>query len=330
MSFSVGIAGLPNAGKSTLFHAITKNQVEIADYPFTTVDPNVGVVNAPDPRLKKISAIIKPEKTTETIIEFVDIAGLVENAHKGEGLGNQFLAQIRECDAIIEVVRVFPSPSGEKADPERDIKTMDTELIMKDIETIDRAIDKVEKESPEKLNSLKKIKGSLLERKDAELTEEEKEEIKEYQLLTLKPKLYLFNVKEEGFTPPEKNSFVIDAKTEEDLTDLTEQETKELGIASKLDQLISVCYTILDLITFYTIAGFKESRALTLKKGASVFEAAGQLHSDFQESFIRAEILKYDDLVKTGSWTKAKEAGLVKTVGKDNIVEDGDIIEFKI
>ncbi len=327
---------MPNAGKSTLFQAITKNQVEIANYPFTTVDPNVGVVKVPDSRLKKIASLVNPEKTTETVIEFVDIAGLVENAHKGEGLGNQFLAQIRECDAIIEVVRAFPSPTGEKANPERDIKILDTELIMKDIETTDRAIDKLEKEAKsdknlaEKLKILKEIKEGLLEQKSLNLQEEEKEKIKEYQLLTLKPKLYLFNIREEGFNPPKENSLVIDAKTEEELADLTEKEAKELGVVSKLDRLISFCYTILDLITFYTIAGSKEARALTLKKGSSVFEAAGCLHSDFQENFVRAEVLEYKNLAEAGSWPKAKEAGLVKTVGKDHIVEDGDIIEFKI
>lgn len=327
MSFSVGIVGLPNAGKSTLFHAITKKQVEIADYPFTTVDPNVGVVNVPDPRLEKISSLINPEKTTETIIEFVDIAGLVENAHKGEGLGNQFLAQIRECDAIIEVVRVFNS--SEKPDPDKDVKTINTELLMKDLETAEKAIEKNEEEE----GLLNKIKEGLEKQKkikDMELTEEEKEKIKEYQFLTSKPKLYLFNFKEQGHAPSQDNAFLIDAKTEEELADLSEEEKKELGVSSKLDQLISVCYTILDLITFYTITGGKEARAWTLKKGSSVFEAAGQVHSDFQDNFIKADLLKYEGLISTGSWNKAKEAGLVKTTGKEHIVEDGDIIEFKI
>ncbi len=327
---------MPNAGKSTLFHAITKNQVEIADYPFTTVDPNVGTVNVPDFRLKKIASFVSPEKTTETIIEFIDIAGLIENAHKGEGLGNQFLAQIRECDAVMKVIRAFPSPNGEPANPEQDIKILEKELIMKDVETANKAIEKIEKEAKsdkvlaEKLAILQKIKEGLQRKGGAELGKEEKEKIKEYQLLTLKPNLCLFNAKEEGFSPLTEESFVIDAKTEEELADLSEQEREELGVASRLDQLISFCYTILDLITFYTVAGSKEARALTLKRGASVFEAAGQLHSDFQENFIRAEILKYEDLAKTGSWLKAKEAGLIKTVGKDHIVEDGNIIEFKI
>lgn len=288
MSFSVGIIGLPNTGKSTLFKALTKKKVDIAAYPFTTIDPNVGVVAVPDERLKKIAQIIKPEKTIETVIEFVDIAGLVEGAHKGEGMGNQFLSYIRPCDAVVEVIRGFKtSDITEEISPKRDIEIIENELLMKDQETDDN-------------------------------------------VLASKPKVYVFNIQEGAGVPEIPNSLTIDLKLEEEASELSESEAEELKIKSKLDQLILACYNILDLITFFTITGGKETRAWTLKKGCNAFEAADKVHSDFKERFIRAEIIPWQKLVETGSWTKAKELGQIKTVGKEYIVQNGDIIEFKI
>ena len=277
MSFSVGIIGLPNTGKSTLFKALTKKQVAIADYPFTTIEPNVGTVAVPDERLEKIAQIVKPEKVTKTVIEFIDIAGLVKGAHKGEGLGNQFLSYIRPCDGVIEVVRCFDKNNN----PEEDIKIIDNELKMKDQELNDNV-----------LNS--------------------------------KPKIYLFNVKADRDSVSaswQRPGLCINLKDEADMTDLSEVETKELGIKSQLDQLILACYNILDLITFYTIAGGKEARAWTLKKDSSILEAATKVHTDFAEKFIKAKVITWQEFLKSGSW---------KIVGKEYIVRDGDIIEFKI
>ncbi|RLC34896.1 MAG: redox-regulated ATPase YchF [Candidatus Nealsonbacteria bacterium] len=289
MSFSVGIVGLPNVGKSTLFKALTKRQVDIADYPFTTIDPNVGVIQVPDERLKKIAETVKPEKVTPTVIEFVDIAGLVKNAHRGEGLGNQFLAQIRNCDAILEVVKVF----GENPTPEEDIETIKIELEMKDLES-----------------------------KSTVRTQEEK------NLLSQKPIIYLYNTSNGEIT---KNGIVnLNLKLEEEISELSEREKKELGVQSQLDKLILACYNILDLITFYTITGGKETRAWTLKKGSKAPQAGGKVHSDFEEKFIRAEVIPWKSLIEAGSWPKAREKGWIKTVGKDYVMQDGDVIEFKI
>lgn len=282
MSFSVGIIGLPNVGKSTLFKALTKKKVDIADYPFTTIDPNVGIVTVPDERLKQVASIVRPEKTIETVIEFIDIAGLVKGAHKGEGMGNQFLSHIRPCDAVIEVVKAFGD-----SDPEQDIETIKNELSMKDQEVNDN-------------------------------------------VLTSKPKIYLFNIKEKISLPEIPNSFTIDLRTEEQASDLSPEEMKELGIQSKIDQIILICYNILDLITFFTIKGKKEARAWTLKKGSNIIEAAGKVHSDFAENFIKAEVTPWQELVEANSWLRAKELGKIKTAGKEYIVEDGDVIEFKL
>jgi len=303
MSFSVGIVGLPNVGKSTLFKALTKKNVEIADYPFTTIEPNIGTIAVPDERLEKIKKILKPEKALPTTIKVVDIAGLIKGAHQGEGLGNQFLAQIRNCDAIIEVVKCF----GENPQPEKDIETIREELKMKDLQ------------SKEKEN-----------------------------LLSKKPVIYLFNVNEKNhFSPPsdeffktlfEKEEFqpkkikkiIIDVKFEQELSELSEKEKEELQINSSLDQLIKDCYNILDLVTFYTIKGGKEVRAWTVPQHTTVDIAGGKVHSDFREKFIKAEVLKWEKFIEAGSWSKAKEKGWVNVVGRDYLVEDGDIIEFKI
>jgi len=286
MSFSVGIIGLPNVGKSTLFKALTRKQVDIADYPFTTIHPNVGVVPVPDNKLQAVAEIIRPEKVTPTIIEFVDIAGLIKNAHKGEGLGNQFLAQIRNCEAICEVVRVF----GENPAPEDDMETIRIELEMKDLES-------KEKES----------------------------------LLSKKPKIYLFNSSQEAdLRSLASPGLTMDLKMEEEISQLSEQEKQELGVKSQLDKLILACYNVLELITFYTTTGGKEVRAWTLKEGSKAPEAGGRVHSDFEDKFIKAEVINWQKLIRAGSWQKARELGWLQTTGKDYVVQDGDVIEFKI
>lgn len=284
MSFSVGIIGLPNTGKSTLFKALTKKQVDIADYPFTTIEPNVGIVPVPDLRLEKIADIVKPEKVTPTIIKFIDIAGLVENAHKGEGMGNQFLSHIRPCDAVIQVVRCFDQNNN----PKENIEIINNELKMKDQELEDN-------------------------------------------VLSSKPKIYLFNIKEDNISLPEiKNSLAIDLKTESEINDLSPEEIEELKIQSKLDELILACYNILNLITFFTTTGGKEVRAWTIKKGSDVIAAAAKVHTDFAEKLIKADVLDCQELIKLGSWNKARELGKIKLAGKEYIVQDGDILEFKI
>lgn len=343
MSFSVGIIGLPNVGKSTLFKALTKKEVDIAAYPFTTIHPNIGIISVPDQRLKKIAEIIKPEKVTPTSIEFVDIAGLVKGAHKGEGLGNQFLAHIRNCNALLEIVRAFENPNVEHVegsiDPKRDMETIKTELLMKDLETLENLLAKLEKDKKgdkkqqEDLIFFTKVKEAIAqgkEIKDLGLNDEEKEKLKEFQLLTEKPIIYVFNRGNQQEVKENLTGIPLDLKIEEEISELSESEIKELGLKCQLDQLILNCYNILDLITFYTVAGGKETRAWTIKKGSKVPEAGGRIHSDFEEKFIRAEVIDWKKLVEAGSWPKARELGLLKTVGKDYVVEDGDVIEFKI
>jgi len=344
MSFSVGIVGLPNVGKSTLFKALTKKTVDIANYPFTTINPNIGVVAVPDLRLEKIAEIIKPERVTPTIIEFFDIAGLVKGAHKGEGLGNQFLAQIRNCDMILEIVRSFKSDKVEHVDkdinPERDIETIRTELLMKDLEALEKLLSQLEKDTKggdkkmirklELFGLIKETvsKGNLIS--DIKLTDEDKVELKEFQFLTEKPTVCVLNIDDHEDGEKKLPAIQINLKTEEEISDLSDSEAKELGLNSQLDQIILSCYNILDLITFYTIKGGEETRAWTIKKGTQAPEAGNVVHSDFKEKFIRAEVVPWQKLAEAGSWSKARELGWLKTVGREYVVQDGDVIEFKI
>ena len=346
MSFSVGIVGLPNVGKSTLFKALTKNKVDIAAYPFTTIHPNYGLATVPDERLEKIAQIIKPEKVTPTIIEFVDIAGLVKGAHKGEGLGNQFLAHIRNCDAILEVIRVFENPEVENVlgeiNPEKEIEIVKVELLMKDLETLENLIPKVQEDTKKdkkvfkKLEFLKKIKTAVSQGKlisEIDLIEEEKLEIKEYQFLTQKPIFYVLNINNVtrlNLATLKAKFLSMNLKEEEEISELSESEMEELKLKSQLDQLILGCYNVLSLITFFTIAGGKETRAWTVKRQTLTPQAGAKVHSDFEEKFIRAEVIPWQKLVEAKSWVKARELGWLRTVGKDYLVADGDIIEFKI
>lgn len=341
MSFSVGIVGLPNVGKSTLFKALTKKEVKIAPRPFTTIHPNIGQVFVPDQRLSKLANAIKPEKITPTTIRFVDIAGLVKGAHKGEGLGNQFLAHIRNCDAVLEVVRVFREPKVENVlgeiNPEREIEILKVELLMKDLETLTNIISKLEKKRDrtvlEKIAFLKKIKEAVSSGKtisEVALAKEEKAEIQDYQLLTAKPVIYLLNTNRSSPLSLKIKHLEMNLKDEEEMSELSEKEKEELKLKSTLDALITACYNILDLITFFTVTGGEETRAWTITQSSKAFEAAGKVHSDFEKRFIKAEVIPWDKLVKAGSWSKARQGGLLRTVGKDYIVLDGDVIEFKI
>jgi len=350
MSFSIGIIGLPNVGKSTLFKILTKKKVEIASYPFTTLHPNYGIATIPDERLKQITELIKPEKITPATIEFIDIAGLIKGAHKGEGLGNQFLAQIRNCDAILEVIRCFEDERVEnllgEINPEKEIEIIKTELLMKDLEILERVLIKIEKEIKKDKKLIKKF--DLLKRIKEEVSQgkliseinfsnnEEKSIIKEYQFLTQKPIFYLLNIdnKNDLIKTFPMEILKINLKEEEEISELLELEKEKLDILSpyrqQFDNLILACYNILDLIIFYTITGGKEIRAWILKKGSKASKAGGIVHSDFEKKFIRAEVIPWNLLIEYSSWIKAREFGKIKIIGKDYIVNDGDVIEFKI
>lgn len=359
MGFSCGIVGLPNSGKSTIFNAMTSLCVAAQPYPFCTIEPNVGIVPVPDARLTNLAAILKPEKVTPTSIEFIDIAGLIKDAHKGEGLGNRFLGHVRNVDAIAHIVRCFQAGSVPHVyadiDPVRDIEIVETELVISDLEIVEdqlKKIERVAKVSKEKHGEEQEVllkirtfleKGEFVD--SVTFSEEQKGFLRSFNLITTKPLFYVANVDETGLNEPSderlealagrkgRKVVAVCGKLEEELATLSDEERtsymelyemKELGI----EKVIRVGYEILGLITFYTIVG-KEMRAWTIPAGTTAFEAAGKIHTDMQRGFIRAEALSYDDFVMCGSEHAAREKGLIHVEGKEYIVKDGDILHIR-
>ena len=363
MALTAGIVGLPNVGKSTLFNAITKAGAEAANYPFCTIDPNVGIVEVPDERLDKLTELVEPKKTIPTAFEFTDIAGIVKGASKGEGLGNKFLSHIREVDAICQVVRCFADDNvthvSGNVDPISDIEVINLELILADMESIERRITRAaklvkqkDKEAVAEQPVLEKLREAFEAGKLArsiDFTEDELRIAKGLNLLTLKPMLYVANVSEDEIADADNNPYVqevrkyaaednsdvivVCAKIEEEMAELEDEEKEmfleELGIKeSGLDQLIKASYNLLGLATYFT-AGVQEVRAWTFKKGMKAPQCAGIIHSDFERGFIRAETVAYEDLVEAGSMAAAKEAGKVRQEGKEYLVKDGDVMLFR-
>ncbi|MBN1688988.1 MAG: redox-regulated ATPase YchF [Candidatus Omnitrophica bacterium] len=361
MGLHCGIVGLPNVGKSTIFNTLSNAKAQASNYPFCTIDPNKGIVQVPDPRLEALSKIYQPEKTTPTAVEFYDIAGLVKGASEGEGLGNQFLGHIKEVEAILHVVRCFEDPNivhvAGKIDPIADIEVVDTELCLKDLETINGRISRTErlaqsgdKEAREMMGLYERVKAALeggIPLRRIPFAEEEKLKIRDLCFLTLKPVLYCANVSEdqlpEGGPHVEKvrkiaaedgsETVVISGKVEAEIMDLSEAERIEFLQALNLKEpglysLIRAAYHLLDLITFFT-AGEKEVRAWTVRRGTKAPQAAGEIHSDFERGFIRAETMKANDLIELGSALAVKEKGLLRIEGKDYVVQDGDVMLFR-
>ena len=360
----LGIVGLPNVGKSTLFNSLTKAGADVANYPFCTIDPNVGIVPVPDERIQKLGAMYHSKKITPAVVEFVDIAGLVKGASKGEGLGNQFLANIRECDAIVHVVRCFEDPNVTHVDgsvnPLRDIETINLELILADLEVLERRISKVaktarmDKEAAKELDYLKRVKAHLENgesvRTMPEPDEEEQKFLRDFSLLTAKPVIYACNVGEDDIADDGASNdgvnkvreyaaaagsevFALCAKMEAEISELDDEEKQifleDLGLAeSGLDKLIRAGYRTLGLMSFLT-AGEDETRAWTIRIGTRAPQAAGKIHTDFERGFIRAEVVNWEVLLREGSLSAARDKGLVGLEGKDYVVQDGDVILFR-
>lgn len=356
-----GIVGLPNVGKSTLFNALTKAAISAENYPFCTIEPNVGVVEVPDPRLDKLSSLVVPEKTVPALVEFVDIAGLVKGASQGEGLGNQFLANIRETDAIAHVVRCFADDNvvhvGGKVDPLSDIEVINTELALADLASIEKQLFRYtkqarsgnDKEAKRIVDVLEKVDAALnqgIPARAVDLSKEERDELQPFFLLTMKPVMYVANVSEKGFAQNPMldaviamskkegaNAVAISAQLEAQLIDLDDDEKTmflaDIGMDEPgLNRVIRAAYQLLGLQTYFT-AGKKEVRAWTVRRGSTAPQAAGVIHTDFEKGFIRAEVVGYDDFVQYGGESAAKDAGKVRLEGKDYVVADGDVMHFR-